>query len=289
MAYSVDTFSGSRTFIVEDGTVNTSLDIRLVGKNYAGYGEIQNENFLHLLENFAGVSAPPRPLNGQIWYDSSSKKIKFWDSASAVWRGTEGIDIASSTPPPSSEGRLWWNTSSEQLLAYNGSEWVLIGPQSLSGYAKTIFEPIVVTDILNIDHAILVAFVAGEVMYVVSKDDEFFLSPQSQQLLGGVNSFSLIKPGITLTNTNNQTGTTSNNRIIWGTSSSSKNLTGGVLGQIPYQTAINTTDFVEPNFSTTKKVLSQTGNGTQTSAPEWATMTLSITTRSGSIVNITIN
>ena len=34
---------------------------KIPGKNYAGYGEIQNENFLHLLENFASGSHPSKP------------------------------------------------------------------------------------------------------------------------------------------------------------------------------------------------------------------------------------
>lgn len=312
MAYSVDTFSGSRTLVVEDGTINTTLDIRLVGKNYAGYGEIQNENFVHMLENFAGVSAPPRPLNGQIWYDDSTKKIKYWDSTSLRWRGTGGIEISSTAPQAAAEGDLWWNTNTEQLFVYNDVEWVLIGPQGIDGFAKTRIESLIVTDTLNVTHAILAAYVAGEIMYVVSKDAEFSLSALSQQLLGGGTSFGIIKPGITLTNTNNESGATqlSNGRIIWGTASSSNNLTGGVLGQIPYQSALNTTELLVPNYTTTRKILTQTGTGSASSAPEWVTLptrlpialssgsilnlplangSFSVVTRSGSTVNITVN
>ena len=55
MAYTIDRYSGVTLTTVEDGTVDQTTDIKLVGKNYAGYGEIQNENFLHLLENFRGT------------------------------------------------------------------------------------------------------------------------------------------------------------------------------------------------------------------------------------------
>ena len=48
MAYTIDRYSGVTLVVVEDGTVDQTTDIKLVGKNYAGYGEIQNENFLHL-------------------------------------------------------------------------------------------------------------------------------------------------------------------------------------------------------------------------------------------------
>ena len=66
MAYTIDRYSGVTLTTVEDGTVDQTTDIKLVGKNYAGYGEIQNENFLHLLENFSGTSQPPKAISGQI-------------------------------------------------------------------------------------------------------------------------------------------------------------------------------------------------------------------------------
>ena len=81
MAYQVDKFNGTILTSVEDGTIDTTTDLRLVGKNYAGYGEVQNENFVHLMENFANTSAPPKVIVGQIWYDSATKKLKFYDGS----------------------------------------------------------------------------------------------------------------------------------------------------------------------------------------------------------------
>jgi hypothetical protein len=48
MAYQVDKYNGTFLVSVEDGTIDTTTDIKLVGRNYSGYGEVQNENFLHL-------------------------------------------------------------------------------------------------------------------------------------------------------------------------------------------------------------------------------------------------
>ena len=71
MAYTVNkTSSGSYT--VQDGVVNTQTDLSLIGKGYAGYGESIAENFLHLLENFSNTSAPTKPVQGQLWYDSTA-------------------------------------------------------------------------------------------------------------------------------------------------------------------------------------------------------------------------
>ena len=52
MAYTINKYNAAQLTIVQDGTIDQTTDIKLVGKNYAGYGEIQNENFVFLLENF---------------------------------------------------------------------------------------------------------------------------------------------------------------------------------------------------------------------------------------------
>lgn len=318
MPYSVDTFSGSRTFVIEDGTIDTSLDIRLIGKNYAGYGEVQNENFVHLLENFANISPPPKPINGQLWFDDSGKRIKYWDSSANKWRGTGGIESGPTQPVGPAEGDLWWNTDLEQLFAYNGSQWLLVGPQGIGGFGITRIEPRTVTDTLNLIHPILAAFVDDEIMFVISKDDSFMLSPASQLDLGGSSYYSVIKPGVTLAGTNGTTGITAGTtlttgRIFWGTVSHSLNTTNllnGSLGSVPYQVSNNNTAFVTPNTTATRKILSQLGNGTNSNPPEWiilptvlpiaqnsgnilnvplANGTFPVTTRNGSVVNITVN
>jgi hypothetical protein len=79
MAYQVNKFNGTFLVSVADGTIDSTTNIRFVGKNYAGYGQVQNENFLHLLEHFAGASQPSKPVSGQLWYDSSDRKIKVYD------------------------------------------------------------------------------------------------------------------------------------------------------------------------------------------------------------------
>ena len=78
MSYVINRFDGQAITTIEDGTVDQTLDIKLIGKNYAGYGELQNENFLHMLENFASSAPPPRAIRGQLWYDVTAKKIKFY-------------------------------------------------------------------------------------------------------------------------------------------------------------------------------------------------------------------
>jgi hypothetical protein len=227
MAYSVDTYSGSRTITVEDGTIDSSLDIRLIGKNYAGYGEVQNENFLHLLENFAGLTPPPKPINGQIWYDASVRKLKYYDSATLQWKTAGGSQVASSAPSGLSTGDLWWNEINQQLSVWNGTEFILIGPQGVPGSGTTEMISSSVIDDNGITHAIIQAFVNGQVSFIVSTNT-FVIDDELNPIPG----FGLIKRGITLANTDNTEGITdvTEGDIFWGTVSSSNALVGP-LGQ----------------------------------------------------------
>ena len=58
MAYTINKYSGATLVVVQDGILDITTDLTFVGKNYKRYGEIQNENFLFLLENFSGTSNP---------------------------------------------------------------------------------------------------------------------------------------------------------------------------------------------------------------------------------------
>ena len=84
MTYSVYNTASSANYIVSDGTLNTDLDISLVGKGYIGYGQTVNRNFVQLLENFSSPSAPIKPIEGQLWYDSLNTILKIFNGTSFV-------------------------------------------------------------------------------------------------------------------------------------------------------------------------------------------------------------
>ena len=74
MSYKLNKTDGSLLVELQDGVVDTtSSDLTLVGRNYKGFGEFINENFIKLTESFAGTSAPENALSGQLWYDTSDK------------------------------------------------------------------------------------------------------------------------------------------------------------------------------------------------------------------------
>jgi hypothetical protein len=82
MPYTIDySDPGKSPIVVNDGVVDTSTSISLIGKNYTRFGEILNENMLHLLENFANGTAPNNPSEGQLWYDTANSQLMLYDGS----------------------------------------------------------------------------------------------------------------------------------------------------------------------------------------------------------------
>ena len=63
MSYTINLTDGTIFAVVADGTINTDSSQTLVGKNYAGYGEFLDENFIRLLENAANTSCTRSTFN----------------------------------------------------------------------------------------------------------------------------------------------------------------------------------------------------------------------------------
>ena len=84
MAYYVNKTNGT-AIIVLDGTKDTtSTSLTLFGRLVQNYGDQTNENFVHLLENFALGTSPAFPTIGQLWYDTSVNNIKAY-TTSNTW------------------------------------------------------------------------------------------------------------------------------------------------------------------------------------------------------------
>jgi hypothetical protein len=77
MAYTIIKSNGQVLTTIADGTINTtSTSLGLPGRNYAGYGQALDTNFVHMVENFADTTPPPNPLRGQLWFDTNSSTLK---------------------------------------------------------------------------------------------------------------------------------------------------------------------------------------------------------------------
>lgn len=84
MTYTLQKTSGGN-IVVADSTVNTSAtSLALIGANAVNFGLYLNQDLVWLLQNFAANTAPPNPLIGQIWYDTTAAAIKYYDGT--VWK-----------------------------------------------------------------------------------------------------------------------------------------------------------------------------------------------------------
>jgi hypothetical protein len=218
MAYQVNKFNGTFLVAVEDGTIDTTTDLRFVGKNYAGYGEVQNENYLHLLESFANTTAPPKAIMGQIWYDSANSKLKFYTGSK--FKVANGAEVSSTAPSGLSTGEFWWDSVAKQLYTWSGTDYVLVGPAASPDLGASSVTAQVVKDSLNNNHTIIKMVSAGTVVAIVSQD-EFTLNPTTNP----IQDFSLIKKGITLVKTPSS-GVTGDDHYFWGTASNALTLNG---------------------------------------------------------------
>lgn len=294
MAYIIDTYSNSRSWRIEDGTIDQTTDLKLVGKNYAGYGEIQNENFLHILENFAGQSEPPRRITGQLWFDSGSSKLKFYDGIK--WRTTGGAEVSPTVPTGLKEGDFWWDSNNEQLYTYNGGDFVLIGPQS-AGSGQTQIISRSVRDNQGFSRGIITAVVNDEVVFTVSSQ-EFTID--TADVDSNILGFDRIRQGITLKNTlSGSGGVSSGDWRLWGTASNSEKLGGLTASQYVLKTDANFSQLarfsdlgISIGDSNDLKIRMEilTGNGTQIERPIIAnevggTIAFKTKNLSGNVVN----
>ncbi len=137
MSYQLNKTDGTILTDLIDGQIDTeSTNLTLVGKNYTGYGEAFNENFIKLLENFANSAAPSNPIAGQLWWNTSEQRLKVYDGT--VWKASGGPYVQA-TRPQMVSGDLWIDSLNNQVYAYDGSDTILIGPlytqsQGISGF-----------------------------------------------------------------------------------------------------------------------------------------------------------
>ena len=166
MPYTINRYNGTELTVLEDGTINSTTSLNLIGKNYFGYGEVQNENFVFLLENFANNSAPNRPIAGQLWFDTESKTVNVYDGQ--AWISTTKAIVSPSAPTNVDNGTFWFNSSSNVLSVRNGSQWSFIGPDNVPGFGITRAVSSILYDIDNNPHPVILFNVDGTTIAIAS-------------------------------------------------------------------------------------------------------------------------
>jgi hypothetical protein len=240
MSYTITKTSGAN-ITVNDGTIDNTTDLTLIGKNYPGYGALLNQNFVRLLENFSYSTAPSKKITGQLWFDSTNKALNVWDGSN--WKGLQGVSSSASSPSGPVAGDLWWDTTNTLLKAYDSltSAWVTIGPSGGSALLGTNGASAVsVTDTLAASHVIVRFYVNSSIVAIFSKDSEF--TPAST-----ITGFPVIRPGLNLASTAAISGISMN----------------GSANNATYFGNLSTTDFIRANANATTSgtfsVLNNTG------------------------------
>ncbi len=221
MPYILYKTNGTVLTTVEDAGLDTTTDLQFVGRNYSGYGQVQNENFLRLLENFSNSTAPSKPLKGQVWFDSSTNTLKFSYNGQD-FKGLANLFVQDDAPLVSSlnVGDLWWDTSAAQLKLYDGSSFPVIGPIS-PATLKAFWSPDTVATDFYSDLPILKASLDNRIVSVVSYRNFTVTNALSLYNEG----FTSVKAGITLPGADNVTGVSSTatdaGYMLWGTAAHS--------------------------------------------------------------------
>jgi hypothetical protein len=195
MSYRLNKTDGTLLTELIDGKIdNTSTDLTFIGKNYQGFGEFLNENFIKLLENFANVSAPSKPIKGQVWFDTTVDRLKVYDGS--TFRSTDSSVISGSAPLEPVTGDIWIDSTKNQMYFWDGTDWILIGPvydktQGLSGLKVET-----VKDTFGLNKVIVKVFVGGTPLMIIARES-FTPAPE-------IAGFGSLRLGI---NVNNQYST----------------------------------------------------------------------------------
>ena len=215
MAYTIIKSNGQTLTTIADGTVNNdSTSLVLIGKNYAGYGEYLNDNFVRMLENFSSTTSPSNPLTGQLWWDVTNNILKVYSGSS--WKISTGATSSPFASPPgdlsSLGGDLWFDTTNSQLKVYSGSAWITVGPQATPATGDTGTVPAIMTDTSSGTHVVIQFKISGTIYAIFSKDT----------FNSSLTGFASIRAGINFNSTASPT---------WGLSSQSTAATASTLVQ----------------------------------------------------------
>lgn len=230
MSYQINKTDGTVVATVADGQIDTlSTDLTLIGKNYSGFGESLNENFVKLLENFANTTQPTHPIKGQIWFDSSELKLK-------VYSGSEFIPVSSATisgtqPTTLGVGDLWFNNVNEQLFFFDGDAPILLGPSYSASQGLSGLKVISLLDTLNQTRVITGLYNNGILLGIFAKDTftpKTAIEGFTGSIIPGFNAGNLagLKFAVTCTNSEKLGGLAASTYVLNNNSAGTESIAG---------------------------------------------------------------
>lgn len=136
--YSDDFFDNNRDpgletfpFNINEKELNvTATSIRLFGRGFENYGEIVAESFLHILENFTGITPPDSPITGQLWYQANANDpgkghLFVWNGNQ--WKTAARPTISNDFPNPNNFdleiGDFLYHEVKQKMYYWDGNNW----------------------------------------------------------------------------------------------------------------------------------------------------------------------
>ena len=122
MAYTINKTDGTIVATVNDGVLDTTTSVSLIGRNYQSYGEAFNENLVKLLENSSSATAPSAPLEGELWWDKTNDRLKVYTGNAWVNVGVESSSTEPSTGLSTELSKSFWSTGGTISLGANTTQ-----------------------------------------------------------------------------------------------------------------------------------------------------------------------
>lgn len=88
------------------GAMSAESTLRLYGRGMPNWGEGFDENFLRMLETFAGATEPLNPIEGLLWYkvdlywrNTGTNNFFRWDYLTSAWVNiTTSVTVSLTAP-----------------------------------------------------------------------------------------------------------------------------------------------------------------------------------------------
>ena len=230
MPYILNLTTGTALVTINDGTVNNSTSLTFLGKNFSGYGQPFEENFVKLLENFSSPgnrNSPSLPvlsraIQGQLWFNNTDRQL-YISYDGNQFKGIGSITVGStSTVSNPADGDMFWDNG--VLYGYHLGVPINIGPSNGGQFSSWLYGR--TTSSNSFSYPSITGLV-GTFPVVTFSYNTFF--PQNINLIDGntVNTFTVIKSGITLPNADPVTGvsstSTTSGYVLWGTAADAIN------------------------------------------------------------------
>jgi hypothetical protein len=184
MSYTIYNTDGTILLTLGDGKIDQlTTSLTLIGKNVNSYGEYFNNNLIKLLENFASEQEPVSPVTGQLWYDTSTGRLRIYD-LSNQFRPITNTLVADTQPTGLASQDFWFDSTNDQMFfTTDGQTLFLVGPQNSSEYGKTGWIVDTPTDSTDAVQVITSLYNNDQVVGVLSSNN-FVLSASSSTQLG---------------------------------------------------------------------------------------------------------